>query len=259
MFTSRHMLVVLTIGVVFVLAQGTAVAGTVAYWEFNNDLTDSSGNSHTGVATDGNIGVQYVTEGSTTALVQAGGVSDVTIPGSSQFQFSGDGGCTIEARVRIDSGYYKMFIDDTASTGGPGWWLRATNSGLLQSDVYDGSGEREVSGTTNIADSAWHQVAVVFNGTADTLSLYVDHNLETLTENYTNDTALASTFGTSSDIRIGVNHSGGQPVYGAIDYIRVSDVALSPSEFVGVPEPSAIVLLTTAVLGLLAYAWRKRG
>ena len=104
------------------------------------------------------------------------GISDVTIPGSSQFQFSGD--YTVEARAKLDSGNYNLLIDGTAASGGPGWFLRSTNLGVLQSDAYDGSGEREVSGTTNVNDGAWHQVAVVFNQSASALTLYVDYKSE---------------------------------------------------------------------------------
>jgi hypothetical protein len=257
MSMSRHMLVVLGIGIVFGLAQATVVADTTAFWEFNNTLADSSGNGHHGAATNSGLGVNYVTDGGTTALLQATGISDVTIPGSSQFQFSGDGGYTIEARVKLNSGGYNLLIDGTAAGGGPGWFLRSTNAGFLQSDAYDGAGEREVSGTTNVNDGAWHHVAVVFNGSTDALTLYVDYAQEGYVD-YTNDVALTSLIGTSSDIRIGTNHTANLPCNGEIDYIRVSNVALAPSQFVGVPEPSAVILLATGLLGLLAYVWRKR-
>ena len=52
MSTLRQMLLVLlSVGIVCGLAQGTAFADVVSYWQFNNDLTDSSGNGHTGHAT----------------------------------------------------------------------------------------------------------------------------------------------------------------------------------------------------------------
>jgi hypothetical protein len=47
----------------------------------------------------------------------------------------------------------------------------------------------------------------------------------------------------------------GEAVNGAtqVDYIRITSGAYAP-----VPEPSTIVLLVSAMFGLLAYAWRKR-
>jgi hypothetical protein len=261
MFTPRYLSVVMVVALVAGLSQGTALADTVAFWQFNNSLSDSSGNSHDGYATSDPPGAAYVTDGGTVALQQANGTSDITIPGSSAFQLSGSVGYTVEARVKYDTSTpaYKMLIDCTASGGGPGWWLRTTNGGLLQSDAYDGAGEQEAIGTTNLYDGAWHHVAAVFNGSANLLSLYVDYQAEGSLD-YNNSVALTSLIGTDTNFRIGVNHTNGQAMYGDIDYIRVSNVALAPAEFVGygVPEPSTMIMLIVGGLGLLCYAWRKR-
>ena len=54
-----------------------------------------------------------------------------------------------------------------------------------------------------------------------------------------------------SNIQIGVRMS----LYQADPRLMLDNVRL---DFVPVPEPSAVVLLISGVLGLLAYAWRKR-
>jgi len=48
---------------------------------------------------------------------------------------------------------------------------------------------------------------------------------------------------------------------GYIDEVRISDIALQPSQFLNadlVPEPSSIVLSLVGVLGVALFAWRKR-
>ena len=231
----RFMLIVLSIAVVCTLAQGTAFAGVVAQWEFDNNLTDSSGNGHTGVPTNGDV--SYVTDGGATALLLSSLGSYVTIPGSSDFQFSGDGGWTVELRAKLDAGAYNMLVDNSLVGGGGGsWWLRTKPGGQLQSDFYDGSGEREATSDLVAADSTWHQMAVVFDGTTDALTLYVDYTADGFID-YTNGVALTGAIGVSTDWLIGLNGYGNLSCSGAIDYIRISDAALSPSQFIGFVEP----------------------
>ena len=49
---------------------------------------------------------------------------------------------------------------------------------------------------------------------------------------------------------------------GKMEDLRVYNTVLSTSDIIAaassVPEPTTVVLLTTGLLGLLAYAWRRR-
>lgn len=250
----HYMLVVLCI---FGLAQAPAFAGTVAYWQFNNDLTDSSGNGHIGTAQGG--AASYITDAGRTAL-SLDRVKYVTAAASSDFQFDADTeDWTVEGMVKITSdGSYSTIID---SSGSGVWFLRSKTNGLLQSAVADDATPsycEEATGTTNIT-SGWHHVAMVYDqDTDDHVNLFVDYVQEGAIDYDDGDPT--GLIGGTSDLKIGLNGAGNLGFNGAIDYIRLSNVALDSSQFVGapIPEPSTIVLLATGLLGLLAYAWRKR-
>ncbi|MBN1853930.1 MAG: PEP-CTERM sorting domain-containing protein [Pirellulales bacterium] len=121
----------------------------------------------------------------------------------------------------------------------------------------------------------WYQVAAVSDGS--TLSLYLnDLDASTgyqlvaqtdMTPSGSSDTALTNGSNgnptSAGDWNAGTwtvgrgLYNGGHVdrAYGFIDEVRISDAALAPSEFLGVPEPSSIGLL--ALAALLAIAFRR--
>ena len=262
MCTFRFMLVFLSIGIVCTLAQGTAFAGVVAHWEFSDDLTDSSGNGHTGVPTNG--AVSYITDGDVTALSLTRFGSYVTIPGSSDFQFSGSGAFTLEARVKFDGGTHNMVFESN-SDGGV-WFLRTSPADRIDAAVYDGVDGREMVGdTTDIADSSnWFHVAMVYDGNESyPLATYINYAAEGVST-WDTGSPIAGTIGGSGDNWIGKNGAGNLSTSGVIDYIRVSDVALDPTEFIGytplIPgDANSDRVVNAADAAILAANWQTQG
>ncbi len=126
--------------------------------------------------------------------------------------------------------------------------------GTWFSDVLPTQGD----GFTN---TDWYNVILVRSGTA--ISTYVNGDL--------NSSGTSSYDIAANQIRFGSICDGTTGLNGAIDDIAVWNQALtvdqikgigegtlSPLAIAEIPEPTTFVLTATGLLGLLAYAWRKR-
>jgi hypothetical protein len=89
---------------------------------------------------------------------------------------------------------------------------------------------------------AWHHVTMDYSPMTSTFSLAIDGQ--------TPLTGLAVTTPSAVDGFRFVETSAGQDRWSCYDNVKVSVGA--------VPEPSSIALLVSAIMGLVAYAWRKR-
>ncbi len=134
----------------------------------------------------------------------------------------------------------------------------------------------DAKGSVQIDDGLWHHVAAVIDTNADRnltgVKFYVDYQLDSTVlfkdvvynksagNTWYNDNCTSAgkeyigTFVSGTTI---INRNCDQLV-GDIDMVRFSTGALTPDQFVQIPEPTTLVLLFTGLIGLLAYAWRKR-
>lgn len=153
-------------------------------------------------------------------------------------------GYTIETRVKVTAtgtdGYGFGFMP--ADGAKVGWF------GVRTYDVFtqyaDGtSGVASWGGGTNSDD--FHVLRIAHAPSATQLSIWKDGVLLTSTAN------LYAPAYTPQFLSIGnISASGGT---GQLDYVRWTTGAYAP-----VPEPSALVLACVGLVGLLAYAWRRR-
>jgi hypothetical protein len=123
------------------------------------------------------------------------------------------------------------------------------------------------TGANAFSGDNWYHVAVAYNGQEG-----VTGNTSLYWTKLTGAATAASLLGTGTldnDVSASSLHpfgignragdAGEDNLRGLIDEVRISDIARGAGDFMfSVPEPSAILLLTTGVMGLLAYAWRKR-
>ncbi len=243
----------------FVVCMGvaTAQAELVSHYTFDNTADNAVSGAPNGTLVNGPT---YVAGYSGSAL-QFDGVNDYVDTTTSGFPNGGSGlaAGTVDFWMKTTNTSSKQtiigacnpditqaFDIDTIVGGGLELFLRASDGAFL-------------AGTASIAsafDGGWHQVAVTWNATtgdvgSGSVEMYLD-GVKKDVSLYNNDITSASTWSAwENSMRIGINGRGTpnwDPYSGSLDEIRIS----------GVPEPSSIMLIVGGIIGLLAYAWRRR-
>ncbi len=195
---------------------------------------------------------------------------------------------TVEASFRLENGGYRTIVGrdstDVVDTNRElaGLYLQAVpdNALAIKFADQDGFWHEAVSpintlNTFAFPDTAagdWYHAAAVSDGTL--LSLYLanatqgtGYQLVAQTDmslSGSMNTAMATPAGDGGDWDAGnwtvgrgmYNGGHGDRAYGFIDEVRISDSALSVSEFLWVPEPTSFVMLATAAA--TAIAARRR-
>jgi len=261
------------------LTAGVASAGTVAFYDFNGSGTATVGSTivdsvggHNGAVTGGDLlyGFDPIV-GSYLSFAadgpSVGGVGNrVVIPGSADFVFNTGQAYTIEAVFRttqtVTNGVIVSKGSDVSNPDSQ-WWIRHQGNGLLRAsfegDTGAGVEDTATSATgTLFNDGLWHSVAFVFDGTlpTKTFGIYVDGVLRG------SDAAIGTSGvvgGIDSDpVVIGeyASLAANRSFAGDIAAVRFSNAALTPAEFLVIPEPSIVALLACA--GALWLLGRRR-
>jgi len=138
-------------------------------------------------------------------------------------------------------------------SGNDPYWL-GVGTGQVAFAFDDPTGARTFLSTPLPALNQWIHVAGTLDDATGRMSLYVNGVLQAFTT--TNLRSAASLTGGSPGIGIGNTPSANFPSWfdGKIDEVRISDVALDPSQFLNaaVPEPTSAVFLGIAGLCLLS-------
>jgi hypothetical protein len=283
MFAFRRVTMLLGCAIVVLgVSQATTFATVVGYWQFGeaeegvaaavgSTIQDYNGRVHDGTVVTGAIDriAGPVANSHALQFTTSPNNNYVTVPGSSDFSFNS---FTIEAEVRTANGSMDTspFVsNDTATGPNNQWWLRfwgkysVTPPEHYLENVFDSPpyvvNQRGPKDTLN--DGNWHHVAWTYDASAagGTSTLYQDGVQVTQTTGLGLPSGIGSSTGA---LRIGLY----APAYhGAfdLDFIKLTNTALAPGAFQTpvadtIPEPGALVLLGTGVIGLLAYAWRSR-
>ncbi|MCS7090305.1 MAG: LamG domain-containing protein [Verrucomicrobiota bacterium] len=268
-------------------------AATVAHWDFDSAVSgspvplgsmakggtggvpaipDLSGGGHTMYAWDDHWGPEWSAWGDTPTGVGYSSLHDghddgyVFSPGLVNWQPLT---WTIELSVRLTnlSGWRTMIGRD-GSTGVPGeveagfYFQKNDQNQRFRINFSTVGGQRYIL-DSNFAPQAgqWYHLAAVSDGS--TLQMWADkldgngfQLVGSMSLNPSNDNRLRATgtwtFGRGWWNNLFVDH-----IFGSLDNIRFSDTALSPSQFIQVPEPSALTILGLGGLTLLVRMRRS--
>lgn len=157
---------------------------------------------------------------------------------------------TVEAFVCTTGGVFNTFAPIVASVVGTDftnekWAIYMEADGTISlrfnaTPYYSGTSQ---AGTSKINDGAWHHVAFTWDGS--TVKVFVDYKQDKFSNGAARQFSNSSTisYGDDNRTRIGgypyYNASGSRKFNGLVDEVRVSNVALTPDDFLRLKESAA--------------------
>ena len=186
-------------------------------------------------------------DGGAIAFAADGGLRIFDVDSGNRFDYGPSHSFTIEVVCRMPSGSTQIgaLVAKDLAAKSPSWWLRV-ESGKARFLISDNTLECVFSSSATINDGQWHHIAAVRDVTdpgARQLRLYVDGVLSgSLPDTTVNSLA------NGQAVWIGRFNSANRLFTGEIDLVRISPVALTPSQFVlkttqfdadadGIPDP----------------------
>lgn len=267
-----------------VLCITSSFASTLAYWNFDQGtdgtstfttpVPDQSGNGHTMYGWSLANGGKYQLDPVLGSLTCRYNGSQDTYTNDSTINSWSPLAWTIEVSASLDnsnSTKNRTIIGRDGKSGITGdlaavFYLQCLKSSQkYRIDFQTVGGKRyTLDSDFSVAFSKWYSLAVVSDGS--TLTMYADKHdglgyvsAGSLALDPLNDNRLrpSSTNGVWTFGRGCYNGANADKIYGNLDEIRFSDSALTPDQFLVVPEPATFVMLSIAGLVGLFYFRKK--
>ena len=238
----------LTLALLLMLATGLQASlsdGLVAYYPFNGNANDESGNGNHGSP----VGGATWTTGVLGGAVHLNGSAYINVPDSPSLDLPGGRG-TISAFIKIDPSSDEFGIVSKESSSSFPWTIayefNVRYSGTLETFlISDGATTNlgEDASVASLKDSTWHHVAATWSGPGGEIRMYRD-GVQIIQSNQT----ISTINDISEPVRIGAFRWNVGGIYrymtGDIDEVRIYERALSQTEVmelagVGPSEPIA--------------------
>ena len=161
-------------------------------------------------------------------------IRDAGVDGGAYANFTGQSDPNDVVRAEFDwyaNGAYSAQIQFLSPAGGYFTYFSLANDGTVT------SGANVVK---QVDTEEWHNIAIEYSPTATTCDVFIDNVLEG------DDVGVAGAGSNFGQILFYTTSTTGATTH--YDNVQVSIV----------PEPSSVALLLSGLVGLLAYAWRKR-
>lgn len=262
---------------ILLLQTGWSQAAVIAYWRFENNLLDSSGNglnastSGSGFSYSTQVPGAFIDVGNETFLPDlysynrpSTGTADTTTVAASSLLTNSFAASsfTVEAFVYLNPTGQNgsLTILQNRFGGNSGVSFLVGRQGATYNALFagtNGSGTTSVSlydDSSGLSAEAWHHVAWVgtFNGTNTTVKFYLDGVEDSYTAFYAGGLTM-----NSETWKIG---GASNNFNGLIDELRLSNAALAPSQFLiatAVPEAGSLSLLLGGGAMVLLCARRR--
>ena len=200
--------------------------GVVAYYPFNNNANDESGNGNHGTVQGATLAEDRF--GNTNSAYYFGGDNDkITASDAAVFQF-GTQAFTISVWVKTtQTGIWKRIVTRRAPTGSSGFWysLAMVNNKAR----FEIAAKVQMDSISDINDGEWHLVTVTRNLSTHLFSMYIDGQLESTLIDSGSDLSLVN----NVPLEIGVWNTEayeGTTFNGFIDDICIHNHTLSEDE-----------------------------
>jgi len=218
---------------------GELIGGLVAYYPFNGNANDGSGNGNHGTINGATPAMDRF--GSPNRAYYFDGVNDgIVVPDSNTLDIANS--ITITAWIKPNQGSTstKYIVEKRELTHGGAVYSLDIYPGTIRGIFRYGAGTntRDATGATPIAADQWQQIAVTWNGS--TITVYYNGQADG-TAAFTEGPIQTST----GDLEIG-HYSGGLPVpyfNGTIDDVRIYNYALSTAEIANLYQAEAAGLI----------------